>query len=111
LATFSELTPRKCKSYESTLCKLKKKYNAKKLEKFCDVDRDPSMDNLLSFFSVEAARFLEANFRKSRQRPKGSKWDFEDNVLALSPHNVVQNAISFSEHYSLSQPDDPCNLS
>jgi hypothetical protein len=71
LASFSELTPRKRKLYEcirnkeSVLCKLKKKYKAKKLKKLSSVDSDPLMENLSSSLSVEAARILAAIIRNS----------------------------------------------
>jgi hypothetical protein len=61
LASLSELTLRNAKLFEhvqnkeSALCKLKKKYKAKKLEKLCCVDSDPLMENLSSSLTVEAA--------------------------------------------------------
>jgi hypothetical protein len=67
------------------------------------------MESLSSSFSVEVARFLADMVRNSRQRLKGRRWDFEDNVLALSLHNIAPNPISFSVHYSPSHPDDPCS--
>jgi hypothetical protein len=48
---------------ESALCKNKKKYEGKKSKKLCDMDSDPPMENLSSYFSAEAARFLAAMFR------------------------------------------------
>jgi hypothetical protein len=90
LASSSELTPRKRKLYErirnkeSALCKLKKKYKAKKLEYLCHADSDPLMENLSSSLSVEAARLLAAIIRNSRLKPRGRRWEFEDKVLALS---------------------------
>jgi hypothetical protein len=83
LASLSELSPRERKLYEdiqnkeSALCKLKNKYRGKKLKKLCDVDSDPQMQSLSSSFSLEAARFLAAVFRNSRQRPKGRRWNFD----------------------------------
>jgi hypothetical protein len=68
---------------ESALCKLKKKYKAKKLEYLCHVDSDPLMENLSSF-TVEAARLLAAIIRNSRLKPRGRRWNFEDEVLALT---------------------------
>jgi hypothetical protein len=97
LALLSELTLRRRKLYdhiqnnESTLSKLEKKYKGKKLKKLYDVNSDPLMDDLSSF-SLEAARFLESTFRKSRQRPKGRRWNFDDKVLALlkrSPRSYI----------------------
>jgi hypothetical protein len=111
LASLSELTPRKRKLYEhiqnkeNALCELKKKYKGNKSKRLCDVDSDPLMENILSYFSIEAARFLAAVFRISRQRPQGRRWNFDDKVLALP---LLPNPISCSEHYSPSQPDDPC---
>jgi hypothetical protein len=61
---------------ESALRKLKNKYKGKKLRKLCDVGSDPLMESLSSFFSVEAARFLAAILRNSKQRPKGRRWIF-----------------------------------
>jgi hypothetical protein len=68
---------------ESALCKLKKKYKAKKLEKHCCTDSDPLMESLSSSLTVEAARLLAAIVQNSRQNPKGRRWNFEDKVLAL----------------------------
>jgi 23S rRNA G2445 N2-methylase RlmL len=70
LASILELTPRKRKLYEriqnkeSALCKLKKKYKTKKLEKLYCVDSD--------------ARLLAAAVWNNRQKPKGRRWKFED---------------------------------
>jgi hypothetical protein len=90
LASLSELTLRKRKLYdcirnkESVLCKLKKKYKAKKLMmKLCCVDSDALMENLSSYFTVEAARLLAAIVRNSIQKSKGRRWNFEGKVLAL----------------------------
>jgi hypothetical protein len=74
-----ELTPRKSILYEhirskNALCKLRKKYKGKKSKKLCDVDSNPLMENLMSFLSLEAARFLAGIFRNSRQQPKGRRW-------------------------------------
>jgi hypothetical protein len=96
---------------ESALCKLKKRYKGKMLKKLCDVDNDPLVKNLSSSFSIEAARFLSAVFRNSRQRPKGRRWNSDEKVLALSLLIIVPNLIPFSIHYFPSHPDDPCNLS
>jgi hypothetical protein len=59
LTSLSELTPGKRKLYDciqnkgSVLCKLRKKYKAKKLmKKLCCVDSDPLMENLSSSLTV-----------------------------------------------------------
>jgi hypothetical protein len=68
----------------SALCKLKKQCKAKKLKDVCDLDRDPVMQKLASSLSVEPARLLAGVIRNSRQKPKGRRWNFEDEVLALA---------------------------
>lgn len=94
LASISELTPRKRKLYkhiwnrESALCKLKKKYDGKKMEQLCDVDSDPLKENLSSSLSLEAVRLLAGISRNSRQKPKGRRWNFDYKLLALSLLNV-----------------------
>jgi hypothetical protein len=55
----------------------------KKLKKLC-VNSDPLMENLSSFLSLEAAKFLAGIVKNSRQKHKGKRWNFEDKVLALS---------------------------
>jgi hypothetical protein len=90
LASISELTLRKRKLYEriwnkeSVLCKLKKKYKAKKLEKLCFVESDPLMENLLSSLTVEAASLLAAIVQNSRQKPNGRRWNSEDPHLSIA---------------------------
>jgi hypothetical protein len=69
------------------------------------------MENLSSCLSLEAARFLAAMFKNSGEKLKDRRWNFEDKVLLCLSLNIATNPISFSTHYSLSHPDDPCNLS
>jgi hypothetical protein len=66
LASILELTLRKKKLYEciwnkeSALCKLERKYNAKKLKKLCCEDSISPMENLSFSSTVEASRLLAA---------------------------------------------------
>jgi hypothetical protein len=71
------------------LCKLKKKYKAKKLEKLCFVYSDPLIENLSSSLTVEAASLLAAIVQNSTQKPNGRRWNSED-----PPLNIVQSPIS-----------------
>jgi hypothetical protein len=72
LASILELTLRKRKldectwNKENVLCKLKKKFKAKKLKKLCCVVNDPVMENLSSSSTVVAARLLAAIIRNRK---------------------------------------------
>jgi hypothetical protein len=54
----------------------------KKVESPCDLDSDPMIEILSSSLSLEASRFLAGIFKK--QKPKGRKWNFDSEILALS---------------------------
>jgi hypothetical protein len=69
---------------ESEHCNLRKKYKGEKMIKLCDVDSDPLMQSLSSFFSLEVAGLLATMFWNSTQKPKVRRWNFDEKVLALS---------------------------
>ena len=86
----AELTPRKKKLYnmirtrESALCKLRKKYRAKKLKEVCQLDSDPLIQSLSSSLNVDTSRFLASVVRNSKHEPKGRRWSYKEKVLAVS---------------------------
>ena len=85
-----ELTPRKKKLYnmirtrESALCKLRKKYRAKKLKEVCQLDSNPLIQSLSSSLNVDTSRFLASVVRNSKHEPKGRRCSYKEKVLALS---------------------------
>jgi len=78
------LTPRKKKLYdmirtrESALCKLRKKYRAKKLKEVCN----PLIQSLSSSLNVDTSRFLASIVRNSKH--EGRRWSFKEKVLVVS---------------------------
>jgi len=85
----AELTPRKKKLYnliqtrESALCKLRKKYRAKKLKDVCQMDSNPLIQSLSSL-NVDSSRILASIVRNSKHESKGRKWSYKEKVLAVS---------------------------
>jgi hypothetical protein len=103
LAKTSDLTPRKQKLYnripsrESALCKLRKKYTARKLKYLCDVDSDPLMQDISNSLNVEAVRLLvqslgalNTSLREGGGILKTKFW------LCLSS-SIAQNTVSFPD--------------
>jgi hypothetical protein len=86
----SDLVPRKQKLYqriwikESALCKLRNKNTSRKLKDLCDVVCDPMMQEISNSLNAEAVRLLAAIIRNIRHKLRGRRWNFEENVLALS---------------------------
>ena len=86
----AELTPRKKKLHkmiwtrQSALCKLRKKYRAKKLEEVCQLEIDPLIQSLSSSLNVETSRFLLSIVRNSKHELKGRRWSFKEKVLSVS---------------------------
>jgi hypothetical protein len=86
----AELKPRKKKLYnmiqtrETALCKLRKKYRAKKLKEVCQLESNPLIESLSSSLNVDTSRFLASIARNSKHEPKGRRWSFKENVLAIS---------------------------
>ena len=86
----AELTPRKKKLYhmiwtrESALCELRKKYRAKKLKEVCQLDSDPLIQSLSSSLNVDSSRFLTSIVRNNKHEPKGRRWSYKEEVLAVS---------------------------
>jgi hypothetical protein len=54
------------------------------LKDLCDVDSDPLMQDISNSLNAEAVRLLAAIIRNSRRKPRGRRWNFEENILALS---------------------------
>ena len=83
------MTPRKNKLYnmiwtrESALCKLRKKYRAKKLKEVCQLDSSPLIQSLSSSLNVDTWRFLASVVRNSKHEHKGRRWSFKEKVLAV----------------------------
>ena len=86
----AELTPRKKKLYhmirtrESALCKLRKKYRAKKLKEVCKLDSNPLIQSLSSSLNEDTSTFLASIVRNSKHVPKGRRWSYKEKVLAVS---------------------------
>jgi len=84
----AELTPRKKKLYsmiwtrKSALCKLRKKYRAKRLKEICQLDSKPPIKALSSSLNVDTSRIL-AFIRNSQHEPKGRRWSYKEKVLAV----------------------------
>ena len=84
LGRVAELTPRKKKLYnmiqtrESALCKLRKKYRAKKLKGVCQLDSNPLIQSLSSSLIVDTSRFLSSIIRNSKHEPKGRRWIYKE---------------------------------
>ena len=68
----------------SALSKLRSKYRSKKLKDLSDVDSDPLMQEISNSFNAKAVRLLAAIVRISRCKPRGRRWNFEENILAVS---------------------------
>ena len=89
-ALCNELAPRKMKlcnmiqTRESALCKLRKKYRAKKLMEVCQLDSNPLIQSLSSSLNVDTSRFLASIVRNSKHKPKGRRWSYKENILAVS---------------------------
>ena len=69
---------------QSALCKLRKKYRAKKLEEVCQLEINPLIHSLSSSLNVDTSRFLSSIVRNSKHEPKGRRWSFKEKVLAVS---------------------------
>jgi len=86
LARVAELTPRRKKLYnmiwtrEIALCKLRKKYRAKKLKEVCQLDSNPLIQSLSSSLNVDTSRFLATIFRNSKHDPKCRSWSYKEKV-------------------------------
>ena len=87
----AELTPRKKKLYymirtrESALCKLRKKYRAKKLKEVCQLDSNRLIQSLSSSLNVDTSRFLASIVRNSKQESKVRRWSYKEKIwLSLS---------------------------
>jgi hypothetical protein len=67
---------------ESALCKLRKKYRAKRLKKVCQLDSN----SLIPSFSlnVDTSRSLASIARSSKHEPKGRRWSNKEKVLVVS---------------------------
>ena len=86
----AELTTWKKKLYdmiqtrETALCKLRKKYRAKKLKEVCQLDSNPLIQSLSSSLKVDTSRFLASIVRNSKHEPKGKRWRYKEKVWAVS---------------------------
>jgi hypothetical protein len=84
------LTPRKKKlcnmiwTRESALCKVRKKYRAKKLKEICQLDSNPLIQSLSSSLNVDTSRFLAFFVRNGKHEPKDRRWSSKEKVLAVS---------------------------
>jgi len=111
-----ELTLRKKKLHnmiqtrESALCKLRKKYRAKKLKEVCQLDSDPLIQSLSSSMNVDTSRFLASVVRNSKHEPRSRRWSYKEEVLAVSTLSVAPDPMHFSGPYFpylLEQPYSP----
>jgi len=90
LGRVAELTPRKKKLYhmirtgESALCKLKKKYRAKKLKEVCQLDSNPLIQCLSSSLNDDTSTLLASIVGNSKHEPKGRRWSYKEKDLAVS---------------------------
>jgi hypothetical protein len=78
------------------------------LENIYDLDSDPVIEKLSSALSVEAGKLLAAVIRKSRQKPKGKRWNFEDKVLAVALMKRPKSYILLQTHFPF-HLDEPCS--
>jgi len=69
---------------ESALCKIRKKYRAKKPKEVCQLDSNPLIQSLSSSLNVDTSRFLASVVRNSKHKPKGRRWSYKEKVLAVS---------------------------
>ena len=69
---------------ESALCKLRKKYRAKKLKEVCQLDSNPLIQSLSSSLNEDTSTFLASIVRNSKHVPKGRRWSYKEKVLAVS---------------------------
>jgi len=63
---------------ESALCKLRKKYRAKKLKGVCQLDSNPLIQSLSSSLNVDTSRFLSSIIRNSKHESKGRRWSYKE---------------------------------
>jgi hypothetical protein len=82
----AEFTPRKNKLYtvfrtrESALCKLRKKYRAKKLKEVLQLDNNPLIQSLSSSLNADTSRFLASVIRNTKHEPQGRRWSYKEKV-------------------------------
>jgi len=69
---------------ESALCKLRKKYRAKKLKEVCQLDSNRLIQSLSSSLNEDTSTFLASIVRNSKHDPKGKRWSYKEKVLAVS---------------------------
>ena len=69
---------------EGALCKLRKKYRAKKLKEVCQLDGNPLIQSLSSSLNEDTSKFLASIVRNSKHEPKGRRWSYKEKVLAVS---------------------------
>jgi hypothetical protein len=65
---------------EIALCKLGKKYRAKKLKEVCQLDSNLLIQSILSSLNVDTSRFLATIFRISKHDPKCRRWSYKEKV-------------------------------
>jgi len=69
---------------ETVLCKIRKKYRAKKLKEGCQLDSNPLIQSSLSSLNVDTSIFLASIVRNSKHEPKGRRWSYKEKVWAGS---------------------------
>jgi len=80
---------------QSALCKLRKKYRAKKLKEVHQLDSNPMIQSLSSSLNVHTSRFLASIVSNIKHEPTGRSWSYKEKVLAVAILNCSPRSYAF----------------